>query len=330
MSADDGQPGPDRTPAGGAARFIPDAYSDLFLRFFGWWCREKMLAKRFYAVRAATESLRALRSLSDHDGPVLVLTNHTSWWDPLLMLMLHRTELCREGAWRSLRAPMDADQLERFRFFRKLGAFGIDPDDPASLELMARHVGRYFREDRAPTLWINPQGRFADVREPVEIRPGAAKLAAEHRGAAVALAQFEYVFWLDAKPEILLRFDRVEPGRPTTTGWLRAMRRGMNNNAARLAELAIARDPGPFTNLLGGEGANVHPVYGLWLRLRGRAGSIDDRRDRRDRWDRRRSTRESGASVGGGGEPAEARSPEARPTEAGEAPRPAEREPAVS
>ncbi|MEM0983047.1 MAG: lysophospholipid acyltransferase family protein [Planctomycetota bacterium] len=264
-------------------RFLPDRFSPRFLRFFGWWCREKMLEKKFFAVRLARENQNVLGDLADHDGPVLVLTNHVSWWDPLIMLTLHRMELCAKGRSRGLRAPMHIDQLERFRFFTRLGAFGIDPDEPRSMQAMVDHVARYFAEDPCPGLWINPQGRFADVREPIEMRPGAAKLAALDERTAVACVQMEYTFWLDAKPEVLLRYEPVTPDRRSTTGWLRAMREAMDRNAAALADLAIARDPANFVNLTGGEGANVHPFYGLVLKLRGKSGAIDDARDRRDR-----------------------------------------------
>lgn len=260
--------------------FIAPSYSERFVRFFGWWCRENMLRKRFFAVRIAKENADAMRALAGHEGPVLCLTNHVSWWDPLVMLVLHRTQLCTAKRERTLRAPMDAAQLERFKFFCKLGTFGIDPDDPRSLELMTGMLRSYFADDDSATLWINTQGRFADVREPVVVRPGAARAAALDERSAAVCVQLEYTFWLDSKPELLVRFEPVDPVRRNTPGWLRAIRAASEVNAARLAELAVARDPAGFEHLIGGEGANVHPLYGLLLRLRGKAGAIDDRRDR--------------------------------------------------
>jgi len=257
-------------------RFIDANYAPRFVRFFGWWVREHMLAKDFFAVRLARGSRRHLAALADHEGPVIAAVNHVSWWDPLVMITLHR--IFWRG--RTLRAPMDAAQLERFGLFRKLGTFGIDPDDPASLERMAEYVGEYFHEEPRPSLWINPQGRFADVREPVEVRPGAARIAAAAQGTRAVAIAMEYVFWLDRKPEVLLRAAPVEPARTNTPGWLRAMRDAMNDNAAELAKLAIARDPAGFETLIGGDRTTVNPMYDVWLRIRGKAGQIDDRRDR--------------------------------------------------
>ena len=259
------------------APFIPAVYSQRFVRFFGWWAKDKMLAKKFFAVRLAKGSAEHLRPLGDHPGPVICATNHVSWWDPLVMLTVHGVFLRQ----RTLRAPMDAAQLERFRFFTRLGTFGIDPDNPASLDRMAGYLKRYFTDDPGPTLWINPQGRFADAREQVEVRPGVARIAAEAESPRVIAIAMEYTFWLDQKPELLIRAEPVETERTNTPGWLRAIRSAMERNAEALAKLAIARDPNGFEHLIGGAETKINPVYDLWLKLRGKQGSIDDRRDRR-------------------------------------------------
>lgn len=256
--------------------FIPDAYSARFARFFGWWARDKIIAKKFHAVRVCMDNRTTLAELNTHPGPVLALTNHIGWWDPLFMLAMHITELPD----RTLRAPMDAKQLERFRLFRKLGCFGIDPDEPASLPLMGDYVAEYFKTDPSPTLWVTPQGRFADVREEIRIRPGAAATAARADNPAVICMNFEYAFLVDQKPEAFIRFERVEtPEAPSTTGWHRAMQDAIRRNAAELATLVIARDTDAFEKILG-SGTKNQPIYDLWLKLRGKGGAIDDRRDR--------------------------------------------------
>ncbi len=280
--------GVDHASAGGPAAparaaLVPARYAPGFVRFFGWWAHEKLIAKKFYAVRVANEGADVLASLASHEGPLIGAMNHVSWWDPLFMLTLQRVYL----PGRTIRAPMDAAQLERFGFFRKLGTFGINPDDPASLEAMGAYIGAYFRDEARPTLWITPQGRFADVREPVEIRPGAARLAAMDGRTRVVAVAVEYTFWLDARPEALLRFQAVEPrraadGTASTAAWHRALRAAMDENSARLAEAAVTRDPARFRTLCGGDAPKISPFYDWWLRLRGKHGEIDDRRDRRD------------------------------------------------
>ena len=65
---------------------------------------------------------------------------------------------------------MDREQLERFRFFRRIGMFGIDPDDPESLEAMRTYVIDAFRE-RSRTMLCRsrslPQYRKGGVRNTI-------------------------------------------------------------------------------------------------------------------------------------------------------------------
>lgn len=264
-----------------ATGVIPGAYSPRFARFFGWYL-ERLFASRMNAVRVARRedggsTATALSELDGHAGPVLVLLSHSAWWDPLVGLLLARRYLpSRSGC-----APMEAEQLRTFGFFRRLGLFGIDPDDPRSLSQMLTYVQGCFAREARPTLWLTPQGAFADVRTPVVLRPGAAAVAARTPGVKVAAVSMEYGFWLDQRPEVFLRVDRVEPppGRekPSTGAWHRAMQQSMREGAARLAEAVIARDPARFEVIAGRSvkgGARVNPIYDLWQRLRGKRAAI--------------------------------------------------------
>lgn len=268
----------------------PGRYSPGFARAFAWWVERRVLARRFHAVRLARENAGVLGELAGHPGPVIVVMNHPSWWDPLAAVLLAR----RFMSTREHMAPIDTEMLRTFGFFRRLGLFGIDPDDPASLEAMAGYVGERLRERPRTTLWVTPQGRLADVRSEIEIRPGAAVIAARHGDVRAASAALEYVFWGDPKPELLIRLERCEPaeGRRTTAGWHRAMLEAMRRNAAALARLAIARDEGAFVPLVGGDRARINPLYDLWLRARGKGPTIDARRRQLDQERRTESGRE--------------------------------------
>ena len=261
-------------------RYIPPNESPRFASWFEGWCRRNMIAKKFHALRVERDAATLLRSVADHKAPLIIASNHTAWWDPLVMLTTQRVFF--EG--RSLRAPMDAAQLERFKIFRRLGIFGIDPDDPASLARMGDEIGRYFRQTERPTFWITPQGTFADVRAPIVVRPGVSKLAASTPDARVLALAVEYPFWTDPKPEILVTARAVPaPEHPDrTTAWQRAITAAMQSNAARLAELAIARDERAFETIVSKEGRQGGVFYNLWLRLRGKGGGIAAHRAPKD------------------------------------------------
>lgn len=257
--------------------FLPPDYDPRIARFFCWWTRDKMVAKKFNAVRLAEGSRAVLESVADHRGPLIGVMNHTSWWDPLVMMAIHSTFCAHRRAY----APMDIAQLRKLGIFRKVGTFGVDPDDPRSLDAMAAYLHDEFQNRDRPLLWINPQGRFEDVRTEIEVRPGAARIAADATAAGldvrVISVAIEYVFWLDPKPELLIRVEAVEPERTNTPGWLRATRSAMRTNAGALARLAMARDPAGFEHLLGDGRAKINPMYDWWLRLRGKRADLVDR-----------------------------------------------------
>lgn len=255
---------------------IEDAWSARFAAFFGWYA-QRQLRGRFHAVRVMPGSREALAQLAACSGPAMVAMNHSSWWDPMIAVALWRMYF--QG--RSNLSPMDAAQLGRFRFLRKLGIFGIDPDDPKSLEAMGVFVaGRLSRMAR-PTVMLTPQGRFTDARDPVVPRPGAAALLAAHPGMRVWSLAMEYGFWSDARPEVFIRV--IEVAAPTDrrlVGWQRALETSMQGNQVVLAAAVRARDAAAFECILGGDAARVHPVYDLWLGLTGRSGGIDPARRR--------------------------------------------------
>jgi 1-acyl-sn-glycerol-3-phosphate acyltransferase len=248
------------------------------------WYARRLVRKRFHAVRIDPALPAILSSLGSADRPAIVLMTHSSWWDPIVGILLWD----RFYPERPIAGPMHRRELERFGFFRSIGVFGIEPDDPASLAAMRDYVLPRMQGDgsrRGEVLMLTPQGSLADVRTPIAIRPGAASIAAAFESIEVVALAIEYGFWVDQRPEIFLRAERCEPTardrRASTADWHRAMQDSMRRSAASLADAVISRDPDRF-EVLAGAGTSVHPVYDAWLRLTGRSGAIDgDGRSRR-------------------------------------------------
>lgn len=265
-----------------AADILPGKFDRRFARVFAAYTRW-LFRRRFASVRIELEGWPLLTALDDHDGPAMVVLNHPGWWDPLVCVLLASLG-CPS---RSACAPMERVQLEKFNFFRKLGLFGIDPDNPNTLGPMIEYVEGAFASEARTTLWLTPQGQFVDPRVPIEIRPGAASIAAKAERARpgrlrVLSVAVEYVFGLDQRPDVLLRVRDVQPlradGSPALRtgvgGWQRGIVQAMRANQEALAELVVARDFAPFHALLGGRSA-INPIYDWWLRLRGKSAGIE-------------------------------------------------------
>lgn len=248
----------------------PATPSPTWQRFFAMYLR-RLFRKSFFAVRLAPGTHEALAAIEQDQRPAIVLINHASWWDPLVAMWLGQ----QLTPTRPVLGPMELAQLKKFAVFRKLGIFGLDPDQPGSLAAMTDYLRHVFATAPRTAFWVTPQGQFADVRDPIRIRPGAAAVAARLGDVVVGAVAVEYVFWADQRPELLVRAAPVEtpppnPAGVSTASWTRAMQSAMQANADALAALSRGRDPNAFETLAGGGPTKIHPLFDLWMRLRGR------------------------------------------------------------
>lgn len=237
--------------------------SPWLIALFGWYVR-RFVARRFRAVRVSRD--RELPTLSD--GPVIVAMNHPSWWDPMIGILLSQ-----QMAGRVHVAPMEAQALERYPLFRRLGAFGIEPASVGGLRELRRVADELFRT-RGATLWMTPQGAFRDARHrPLELKPGVGVLARQLRDGMILPLAVEYPFWTEQRPEALVRFGRpivVRDGRvKDARQWTAQIEQELTRTQDALAVQAVARDAAAFRTILRGR-AGIVWIYDLWRALRAR------------------------------------------------------------
>ena len=234
--------------------------SDALFWVFGWYLRW-LFWRRFRAVRLSRGGL--LRPPSGR--PVIVFSNHPSWWDPALYIML-QTKLFpgRRGF-----GPMDAVALGKYGVLERMGVFGIEADS-------SRGAARFLRTsldllgDASNVLWITAEGAFTDARaRPVRLRPGVAHLARHVPGAVLLPLAIEYAFWNESRPEVLARFGtQIETGRDrSVAAWQTVLEGALTETMDALAAESASRDPSLFVPLLRG-GAGVGGIYDAQRRLR--------------------------------------------------------------
>ena len=261
----------DNRPDDSSIPFVPARFNRRVFRVMTAMAR-RSIRRKFHGSWMAPGGCALLEHINEINGPVIIGMSHCAWWDPMVGLLLHG----RFMANRTPSSPMDAVQLARFGIFRRAGVFGIDPDDPRSLGRMEAWVRERFEEDPGTTLWLTPQGRFTDVRTPIRPRPGMATIAAAHPRASVFALAIEYPFLLDSRPEICLRLIEIPaPENPTITGWQRRITESMQENGDALAEIVKARSTEGLEPVLSTGRTSIHPVYNLWLRLRGKSPAIE-------------------------------------------------------
>lgn len=240
-------------------RFSPRAF-----RWFAIYL-DRYLRRRFAAVRVAADGLPQLPA----DRPAIVYSNHPSWWDPMLyMLLAARLLPGREGY-----GPMDAEMLERYGVLRRFGVFPVEQGT-------RRGAAQFLRASRTvlarpgAMLWLTAEGRFRDPRErPVRLLPGVAHLVDVAPDALLVPLALEYPFWNESAPEALARFGAPLPaGDPSLAGvdveartLLLATR--LERTQDELADAACRRDPSAFRTLTAGR-TGIGGVYDAWRRGR--------------------------------------------------------------
>jgi 1-acyl-sn-glycerol-3-phosphate acyltransferase len=140
------------------------------------------------------------------EAPIVAVSNHTSWWDPLVILHASQHLLGTDG-----HALMDAKNLRRLPFFSLVGAFGVDLDRAADGAASVRYAARLL--DRPGRLvWIFPQGAERPVTErPLGFREGAAHVARVAKRAVTLPAALRYEFAGEELPRLYLSFGAPLP-----------------------------------------------------------------------------------------------------------------------
>lgn len=244
-------------PAEVTGREVPPI-STATLRFF------RRLVRAYFRRHFRAVMVQHAERLADASGPLIVYANHSSWWDPMVSILL--ADLLLPG--RKHYAPMDAAALARYPILRKLGIFPVEM-------ATARGAAQFLRTSTAilacgGVVWITPQGRFADLREPrLAFKPGLGALAVRTPEATLLPLAIEYAFWDERLPETLLRFGepvRVDSARSTEAATLR-LEMALAAEMQILKSASMARDAGAFRVLLSGS-RGAGGFYGLGRRMR--------------------------------------------------------------
>jgi len=234
----------------------------LRLRAFRAYLR-RYVSRHFHAVRVNWEQGQSVPP----EMPLIVYANHSSWWDPLVGLLLAE----RYFPEHTFYAPVDAEAVKKYRFFETLGFFGIEQQTSrGAADFLS--TAQAILSARGGSLWVTPEGRFVDPRaDDAGFEPGLAHLASRlERGRIVPLA-LEYPFWEDRLPEALIRAGEpieVEAfGHLEKPGWQELLTLSLRETQRELAELAVSRQHEQFETMLRG-GVGVGGSYDLWRRIK--------------------------------------------------------------
>ncbi len=129
--------------------FIPADENQFVIWFFGVYT--KYLAKiRFRNVYIQQDYQ------PEKNKSTLFYGNHSSWWDALTPLILNNYRFKQNA-----RAVMEEPQVRRYGFFKKIGCFSIDRNDPRkALKSLAYGIDWLHGENNS--LYLYPEGKLGN------------------------------------------------------------------------------------------------------------------------------------------------------------------------
>jgi 1-acyl-sn-glycerol-3-phosphate acyltransferase len=186
---------------------IPSAKSRWFVAWFERQAHRRLRASFGALHIAGRETLaQALER-----GPVLIVSNHSAWWDPLVALVLARRLVTADAY-----AMMDADNLRRLPFFAKAGGFGVDRSSRCDGAAATRHAAELLDRPRR-LVWIFAQGEERPLHErPLRFLGGAAHVARRVPSATVLPVALAYAFGGSAMPSVFVAVGPEVIGERTT------------------------------------------------------------------------------------------------------------------
>lgn len=138
----------------------------------------------------------------DESEGLIVTPNHFSWWDGFFIdyVMRYYTK-------KKIHILMLEEQLKRYWFFRKLGAYSIDLNNPKKMIESIRYTQEIVNNPENFVVYY-PQGEIRPYDErPLRIKPGLKKvLRGVQQKIMVVPAAFKIQHGNEPKPDVFAHF----------------------------------------------------------------------------------------------------------------------------
>ena len=172
-----------------------------FEKLFGVYNRN-LLKRNFQSFRV--KNLQSLK-VSDENIPLIIYANHSSWWDGLILF-----EILKTSEFDSY-VLMEEKQLNKYRIFRKLGAFSIIRENFRESIKSLNYAFEILSKGKNKTLLIFPQGEiFPNDKRPLDFFNGLSYLATKLERCILIPCSIRLEFIHNHKPEIFVKFDEGE------------------------------------------------------------------------------------------------------------------------
>lgn len=167
---------------------------------------------RIYIKRSLKKHFFAFHLLGDipeikNDLPLLLLSNHSTWWDGFFLYILNKKILKR-----SAYLMMLEDQLSRNLFFRRLGAYSVKQKSISSVKETLNYTIEILRKNSkpSPVVFFFPQGILVPWKSrPVKFKKGIEFIIDRiNTPLNVCLLGIKAEFLNEQRPEVFFLFGK--------------------------------------------------------------------------------------------------------------------------
>lgn len=160
-----------------------------------------------YLLRSNFRSFYILNDLPEipKSAGLVVTPNHFSWWDGFIIDFITRRLIKRK-----FHVMMLEDQLRKYWFFKKLGAYSINPTNPISTARTLNYTRELLLSPKNLVV-VYPQGTIQSLNsKSITLREGLQKLLDKNKCEVQVLplaVKFEYKE--NKNPDIVARFGNM-------------------------------------------------------------------------------------------------------------------------
>ena len=137
---------------------------------------------------------------ADLDMPVVFVSNHPSWWDGYIALMVMR-QVYNLNPY----LMMDERQLRRYIFFSWAGCFSVDQENGRSALRSIEYIANELQRAPGRACWIFPEGEITPQDAPLRFHSGTARTIKRIGRCIVYPVAFRLEFTREQYPTIFVR-----------------------------------------------------------------------------------------------------------------------------
>jgi chlorobactene lauroyltransferase len=163
---------------------------------------KRLLKKHFHKIHlSGTENFSGI----DAAIPTIAYVNHSNWWDGFIAFYLAK-EIWNVDSY----LMMDIEQMEKYKFFRRLGVFSVDRNSPQSAMESIDYAAQLLKNSNW-LLWIFPQGVLLpnDTR-PLRFYTGVSAIVEKLGCVNLIPFAMKYEYMMEQRAEIFLQLGKAE------------------------------------------------------------------------------------------------------------------------